>query len=171
MNIYTKVKIIRYRIEDFIKWCSDPKKNYTLYFHNLKFDSEFIFNYLLNNGYEVIKDKKEKRDKTFTTLISDMNQIYSIEIYFDCHNPKHVNKVTIYDSLKILNFSVDQIAKDFNLPIRTITLDRGSEFADFRNIEKDLDTTIYFADLRSPWQRGLNENTNDGQIEQITKKH
>lgn len=48
-----------------------------------------------------------------------------------------------------------------NLPIRTITLDRGSEFADFRNIEKDLDTTIYFADLRSPWQRGLNENTND----------
>lgn len=110
-------------IEDFIKWCSNPKKNYTLYFHNLKFDSEFIFNYLLNNGYEVIKDKKQKRDKTFTTLISDMNQIYSIEIYFDTHNPKHVNKVTIYDSLKILNFSVEQIAKDFNLPIQKLELD------------------------------------------------
>ncbi|MBR3767033.1 MAG: IS30 family transposase [Clostridia bacterium] len=48
-----------------------------------------------------------------------------------------------------------------SLPIRTLTLDRGSEFADFRNIEKDLNTTIYFADPHAPWQRGLNENTND----------
>ena len=110
-------------IEDFIKWCANPKKNYTLYFHNLKFDSEFIFNYLLNNDYTCIKDTKDRSDKTFTTLISDMNQIYSIEIYFDCSNPKHVNKVTIYDSLKILNFSVSQIAKDFNLPIRKLELD------------------------------------------------
>lgn len=47
------------------------------------------------------------------------------------------------------------------MPIETITLDNGSEFADFLNIEKDLGTTIYFADLHSPWQRGLNENTND----------
>ena len=113
-------------IEDFIKWCSNPKKNYTLYFHNLKFDSEFIFNYLLNNDFVCIKDKKEKADKTFTTLISDMNQIYSIEIYFDCSNPKHVNKVTIYDSLKILNFSVEQIAKDFDLPIQKLELDYTS---------------------------------------------
>ena len=47
------------------------------------------------------------------------------------------------------------------MPIETITLDNGSEFADFLNIEKDLGTTIYFADSHSPWQRGLNENTND----------
>lgn len=48
-----------------------------------------------------------------------------------------------------------------DIPIETITLDNGSEFADFLNIEKDLNTTIYFADPHSPWQRGLNENTND----------
>lgn len=47
------------------------------------------------------------------------------------------------------------------LPIHTITLDNGSEFADFKGIEEDLNTTIYFADPHSPWQRGLNENTND----------
>ena len=46
------------------------------------------------------------------------------------------------------------------LPIHTLTLDNGSEFADFKGIEEDLDTTIYFADPHSPWQRGLNENTN-----------
>lgn len=50
---------------------------------------------------------------------------------------------------------------EYPIPIETITLDNGPEFADFLNIEKDLQTTIYFADPHSPWQRGLNENTND----------
>ena len=50
---------------------------------------------------------------------------------------------------------------EYDIPIETITLDNGSEFADFLNIEKDLQTTIYFADPHSPWQRGLSENTND----------
>lgn len=108
-------------IEEFIKWCSNPKENYTLYFHNLKFDSEFIFSYLLNNGFTCIKDKKERKDKTFITLISDMNVIYSLEIYFETE--KKVNKVTIYDSLKILNFSVDKIAHDFKLPISKLKID------------------------------------------------
>ena len=106
-----------------MKFCQNKRENYVLYFHNLKFDGEYIFNYLLNNGYECIKDKKERRDKTFTTLISDTGQFYSIEIFFDTKNKKHINKVTIYDSLKILNFSVEQIAKDFNLPIRKLELD------------------------------------------------
>lgn len=110
-------------IDDFIKWCANKKENYTLWFHNLKFDGEYIFSYLLENGYTCIKDKKQREDKTFTTLISDTGQFYSIEIYFETKNPKHVNKVTIYDSLKILNFSVEQIAKDFNLPIRKLDLD------------------------------------------------
>ena len=50
---------------------------------------------------------------------------------------------------------------EYEMPIKTITLDNGAEFADFVNIENDLQTTIYFADPHSPWQRGLNENTND----------
>lgn len=109
-------------IDEFINFCKNEKENHVLYFHNLKFDGEFIFNYLLNNGYEVIKEKKERKDKTFTTLISDTGQFYAIEIFFHV-TKKHTNKVTIYDSLKILNFSVDQIAKDFNLPIKKLELD------------------------------------------------
>ena len=110
-------------IDEFIRFCKNKKENYILYFHNLKFDGEYIFNYLLNNGYECIKTKKERRDNTFTTLISDTGQFYSIEIFFETQNKKHINKVTIYDSLKILNFSVEQIAKDFNLPSRKLELD------------------------------------------------
>ena len=44
---------------------------------------------------------------------------------------------------------------------KTIVFDNGSEFAKFRELERDLQTSIYFADLHSPWQRGSNENIND----------
>lgn len=110
-------------IEDFIKFCANKKENYVIYFHNLKFDGEYIFSYLLNNGFSCIKDKKDRADKTFTTLISEMGQFYSIEIYFETKNKRKINKVTIYDSLKILNFSVDKIAKDFDLPINKLSID------------------------------------------------
>lgn len=110
------------KIEGFIDFCKNKKENYKILFHNLKFDGEYIFSYLLKNGYELIEDKKEKRDKTFTCLISDMGQFYSIEIYFTVKKKK-VNKVIIYDSMKLLNFSVDKIAKAFDLPIRKLKID------------------------------------------------
>ena len=47
------------------------------------------------------------------------------------------------------------------LPVHSITFDNGSEFAEFREIEKALNTTVYFAEPHKPWQRGTNENTND----------
>lgn len=85
-------------------------------------DGEYIFSYLFKNGYELIKNKSLKRDKTFTCLISDTGQFYSIEIYFHVTKTK-VNKVTIWDSMKVLNFSVDKIAEDFDLPIRKLKID------------------------------------------------
>ena len=116
-------------IKDFIDWCADKKSNYKIWFHNLKYDGEYIFSYLLKNGYELITNKKYRRDKTFTCLISGMGQFYSIEIYFTVKN-KRVNKVTIYDSLKLLNMSVDTIAKQFDLPIRKLEID----YKEFREI-------------------------------------
>ena len=113
--------IIDNNIESFIKFCKD-RGNSTMYFHNLKFDGEFIISHLLNNGYELILDSKEKRDNTFTTLISDMGLFYSMTIYFSVKGKK-VNKVTIIDSLKILNMSVDKVAKSFGLPISKLELD------------------------------------------------
>lgn len=47
-----------------------------------------------------------------------------------------------------------------NIPVESITFDNGSEFANFRSIEKTLEATVYFADTHSPWQRGANENVN-----------
>ena len=152
-------------IESFFKFCMNPKINYQVYFHNLKFDCEFMFSYLLNNGYTVIKDKKERKDHTFTALVSDMNQIYSIEIYFDTHNKKHINKLTIYDSLKILNFPVEQVAKIFNLPISKLTLD----YKEKREVGHELtphevdylknDVTIMSMALKQMFDSGLTKMT------------
>ena len=44
--------------------------------------------------------------------------------------------------------------------LRSITWDRGTELADYRDIQIALDTKLYFCDPHSPWQRGTNENTN-----------
>lgn len=43
---------------------------------------------------------------------------------------------------------------------KTITLDNGSEFADWERLEKKSGAIVYFAYPHHPWERGSNENTN-----------
>ena len=44
--------------------------------------------------------------------------------------------------------------------VKTITCDRGSEFACWREIENALHCDMYFADPYCAWQKGTNENLN-----------
>lgn len=113
--------VIDNNIKSFIDYCYS-QKNSTFYFHNLKFDGEFIIYYLLKNGFKHVVKKEDIKDNTFTTLISDMGQFYQITVYFTKGNKK-VHKVTFIDSLKIIPFSVDTIAKTFNLPISKLKID------------------------------------------------
>jgi IS30 family transposase len=43
---------------------------------------------------------------------------------------------------------------------RSITWDRGSEMADWQDIQLNLNAPVFFCNPHSPWQRGTNENTN-----------
>jgi len=43
---------------------------------------------------------------------------------------------------------------------RSITWDRGTELADYQDIQIALKTPVFFCDPHAPWQRGTNENTN-----------
>lgn len=108
-------------IDAFMRYM-EKSKNSTFYFHNLKFDGEFILCWLFEHGFKWVSDRREADTKTFTTLISDKGQFYSMRIYFE-KKGKKTNAVTIYDSLKILPFSVSQIAKGFNLPISKLEID------------------------------------------------
>lgn len=108
-------------IDSFIEYCKQ-NKNSVVYFHNLKFDGEFILCWLLTHNFKQAKTKEEIADNTFTTLISDFGVFYQITIYFK-KNKKHTHKVTFLDSLKLINFSVEEIAKYFALPIQKLELD------------------------------------------------
>lgn len=83
----------------------------TVYFHNLKFDGEFIIHWLFNNGFTHTTDRKTKEPFTFSTLISDRGLFYSMKIVFESCSVK------LLDSLKILPFKVAEISEAFNLPM------------------------------------------------------
>lgn len=44
--------------------------------------------------------------------------------------------------------------------VKTITFDRGKEFAGYKKIEEEIDCKTYFCDPYCAWQKGTNENTN-----------
>ena len=91
----------------------------SIYFHNLKFDGSFIIDYLLSIGYEYHEDLKNV-NKGFSTLIGEMGEFYSITIKFS-----KGKQISLYDSLKLLPFKVEKIAKDFGLPILKGKIDYG----------------------------------------------
>lgn len=104
-------------IESFFMWCK--KSNKEIYFHNLKFDGEFLFHYLLSNGYTY---STERESNTFNCIVSAQGQFYSIEVIFEKKNKKY-KKVTFYDSFKKLPFKVAEIGKAFGLPYNKIEVE------------------------------------------------
>ena len=108
-------------LDSFMEYARD-NENSTYYFHNLKFDGEFIIVWLFEHGFKHVTERKDEATKTFTTLISDKGQFYSIKIIFE-KKGKKTKYIKIFDSLKILPFSVSQIAKGFNLPISKLEID------------------------------------------------
>ena len=106
-------------IETFFERIKKEENPY-VYFHNLKFDGEFLLYYLIKNGFEWV-ESREKRDNTFSTLISDMGLFYSIEVYFEVG--KKTKKVTFIDSLKIINQTVESMPKTFKIPENKLSID------------------------------------------------
>lgn len=104
-------------IEEFIQFLRTLRGS-RIYFHNLKFDGNFIIDWLLRNGYPFKYDIKVTDEKGFSTLIDDMGSFYSIKINFN-----KSTQVELCDSLKLIPFKVEQIAKDFNLPIKKGKID------------------------------------------------
>lgn len=104
-------------IEWFMRWCFDHTKS-NVYFHNLGFDGSFIMDYLERSGWNWVADRKERGNRSYTTVISDANQVYCIELWF---TPSE--NVKIMDSLKIVPLSIKQMAKSYKLPILKGELD------------------------------------------------
>lgn len=155
--------VIDNNIDSFMSYCKS-EKNPIFYFHNLKFDGEFIIYWCLTHGFKHVQKKEDIMDNTFTTLISDMGQFYSITIYFHKGN-KQVKKVTFYDSLKIIPFSVNEIAKAFNLPISKLQIDytkerlKGHKLTDEEKNYIKNDVLIVAKALKTLFDEGLTRMT------------
>ena len=104
-------------IDSFINYCSLINESTSFYFHNLKFDGEFIIHYLLTHGFVHVNEKKLGVNQ-FSTIISDLNVFYCIKVKF-----KEEVIISFFDSLKLLNFSVEEVAKAFNLSIKKLEID------------------------------------------------
>ena len=89
-----------------------------IYFHNLKFDGNFIIDYLLKEGYQFNFGLKVTDEKGFSILVDDMGSFYSIKVNFS-----KCNQIEICDSLKLIPFKVEKIARDFDLPISKLKID------------------------------------------------
>lgn len=166
-NGYTKVwlygvansegEFIKYgdSIEDFMSYLKDNLCGYIVYFHNLKFDGNFIISYLLNNGFKFSEELKYKDNKGFSTLIGDMGQFYSIKINF-----KSNKQVVIYDSLKVLPFKVQKIAEDFGFEIQKLKIDYNDYTIDSQRIKYvSHDVCIVAKALKIIKAEGINKMT------------
>lgn len=111
----TNIKRYGNTIESFIDFLNTGPMQ--CYFHNLKFDGSFILDHILKTNWKLNKNKKSLNEREFNTLISDKGFFYTMTLRFKTHT------VEIIDSLKILPYSVDAIAKGWKLPISKLTID------------------------------------------------
>lgn len=165
-----KVAHIGTSLDEFMEYLKN--KNTVCYFHNLKFDGEFILHWLFTHGYKFspgVDDQGRKlpmKDKTFTCLITDDGLFYSIEVCFHRHKSKKYEKVVFYDSLKKLPFKVAVIAKAFELQMAKGEIDYKAHRPlgyELTPEEKDYiitDCRIVAEALKIQFDQGLKRMTN-----------
>lgn len=155
-----EVAFVGTNLHDFFTWLST--QNTVCYFHNLKFDGEFLLSYLLREGFT---PSKNREPKTFETLITDTGQFYSITVIFGKQG-KQYKKVVFYDSLKKLPFKVAVIADAFKLPKGKGSIDYeayrepGHELTDEERDYLVTDCSIVAQALKIQMDEGLTKMTN-----------
>ena len=68
-----------------------------------------------------------------------------------------------------VNARARQLIRAQDRPVRTITVDNGTEYHEYAKLERTTGTQFYFATPHHAWERGTNENTN-GLIRQYLPK-
>lgn len=121
-----------------------------------------------NIGTPISKRPKEIRKReTFghwelDTVVSSRGQAKGCVATFIERKTRWYKGILISDrSAKSMEAAVKLLYEE--LPkgaIQTATTDRGKEFSCYKELEKDLNIQVYFADAYSSWQRGSNENGN-----------
>lgn len=93
-------------------------------------------------------DRELKSKYCFVTLAERKSRLYLAK-----HIPDRKEETVTKAIVELLS----QFPKEF---VKTITCDRGKEFAGYHKIEKLLNIDMYFTDAYCAWQKGTNENSN-----------
>lgn len=120
------------RIETLFERFEREEKDINIWYHNLKFDGQYLLWYLIYHNYTWVENPRDKKVKpepfTFSTVITDMGQWYQVQIYYADH------KITIRDSLKLYNMSVDTIAKSLGFEEQKLSI----EYTKYRPVGYEL---------------------------------
>ena len=101
-----------------------------------------------------------KKEKTWFVTLVDRKSLF---LWTACCRSKYEEDMT--------NTMTDLLSSLPEGLCKSVTLDRGSEFLCYKKVSANLgDLPFFFADPMSPWQRGLNENTN-GLLRQYVPKN
>ena len=119
-ELFTEDINIFYNIDDMFISLINLKENVIIYFHNLKFDGEFIISYLLKKGFTQaiyqysanefdvkFYKRSQMSSNTFSYSISDKGLFYTILI------KTRKNYIEIRDSLKLLPIKLRILGESF----------------------------------------------------------
>lgn len=128
---------------------ANKKKSYTRYFDSSIHDREAIANQRGRLG-----------DYEGDTVYGSVGKGYLITAV-DRRSRLTVAAIAKDKTVESTNAAfIAAFSKAKQVPPVTLTLDNGTEFLGFKDIEQALDIKVYFADAHAPWQRGSNENIN-----------
>lgn len=109
---------VLHSLPEFLSYIYAKKTNIICYFHNVKFDGNFLLDYLLRNGYTWNRVAEGKMlNKQFKCAISDRGPWYSITVKM------HNMVIEFRDSYKLLPFSVKRIGKGFQTKHRKLDME------------------------------------------------
>ena len=129
---------------------SNQKKSYTQYFESSIRDREQVANERLRIG-----------DFEGDTVYGSVGKGYLITAV-DRKSRQLVAEIAKDKKKETTNAAfISAFAKaEIKVKPLTLTLDNGTEFLAYKDLEQKLNLKVYFADTHAPWQRGSNENIN-----------
>lgn len=123
-NIYKEDPKIGTDIEGLFEYLKSEKpKKMIVYFHNLKFDGNFICNYLFRSGYNhSCKTDKLLTEGEFGSMIDNMGQWFKISV-----KTKGGKVIEFRDSFKKIPMTIAKMPASFGLDIKKGDLDENEE--------------------------------------------
>ena len=148
------------------RWLEQGRVFLGLLHYKVKKYKKRVKNKHLEGGKKSIHDREIGMDDYVTPGHYEIDTIYNGQRKGGILTLNHRATAKLYAILipnrnaKTIVLALRKLIKDNNLQIKSITSDNGSEFANWKIMEKEHNLQWFFADPYSPWQRAQNERLN-----------